>query len=733
MSRLSEEFVAEFGELMTKELHMTSGEFFNGGKQILEKHKLLKQVKQILPKYFLTHQENRNRLMLNGRNVHKKGQIIYSIGADRKMLSTAVCVELAPMGPTRISNLEANAVLIQRSDGLLAPINGEETFLTLGCGHTTAFCKVAPLAGITPEKGLQDESGKMDYSKLCKQAEFKAMFEQGWDWEVIPWDVDQMFPKFAKVVQKALNGSNSATTEIGELDTAVNLADLQHESNGKPDWEKLALKSVGDMCMSCAPYAHTILDFVKLYGGGPGAPHITFMDIIGKTFNSTMVLGATYWHALTYTQFYDKTCMFPLLRVGLALVNLVTDKHDDRIAKCLCKSDISKIAGKAYADKAKQAEYALTAGMDIVDTLNQSGTSKNGMLLQPLGHFFVRTGLWLTGKGKDGPEGKEYSMDEVKQMFLLSVCKEVGHKINYPAWNLVDSDVSPPEEPASSQAKPTAAASLHDHNSPTWIAASKGFEIGKMISENKVEMEDGQPIRFEITSIDDATSTIWLKQVVFYNVSEPSTGKVQLVDLLANWSVLKMEVPKQAMILRDLRSSNLAIDAQKAKIFLALLEADTYDDEVVKSLCFWRKPDHVRTGDQQIPKGKLVLASMNSMSSIGIKPGGLPLGIYEVNGIQQKFFGSGPSKPAVDCDKVDDMTIVAFWWVATTPDKALANMRLEHVTVSGGMKVPVLKNTQVIKPFSKLLKFQAAAAAMSTSLQLLPEEGEPAKKKRKSS
>ena len=77
------------------------------------------------------------------------------------------------------------------------------------------------------------------------------------------------------------------------------------------------------------------------------------------------------------------------------------------------------------------------------------------------------------------------------------------------------------------------------------------------------------------------------------------------------------------------------------------------------------------------------------------------------------------------------MIIVAFWWVATTPDKALANMRLEHVTVSGGMKVPVLRNTQSIKPFSKLLKFQAAAAAMSTSLQLLPEEGEPAKKKKK--
>ena len=116
--------------------------------------------------------------MLNARNVHnKKGDVIYRIGADRKALNTAVCVELAPNGPTRVANLEANIALIKRSEGLLAEINGEEMYLTLGCGHTTAFCKVAPLAGDTPEKGLQDENGKLGYSKLCKQPEFKAMQE----------------------------------------------------------------------------------------------------------------------------------------------------------------------------------------------------------------------------------------------------------------------------------------------------------------------------------------------------------------------------------------------------------------------------------------------------------------------------------------------------------------------------------------------------------------------------
>ena len=192
--------------------------------------------------------------------------MIYSVGADRKQLTTAVTVEIAPSGPTRVLNLTANAELVKKSKNLLAPVNGEELYLSLGCGHTVAFCKVAALGGPTPQKGLQDSMGNIDYGKLCKQAEFKAMLEQGWDWDIIPWDVDQMFPRFAKSAQKALNGSNSAATEIGELETACNLADLQEDLADNPEWEKVALQSVQDMCMSCAPYSSTILDFEALWG-----------------------------------------------------------------------------------------------------------------------------------------------------------------------------------------------------------------------------------------------------------------------------------------------------------------------------------------------------------------------------------------------------------------------------------------------------------------------------------
>ena len=95
-SRLTDAFIEEFGAFMKMEHQVTPNEFLQQGIDILKKHKLLKHAQQVSPKYFLVHKENRNRLMLNHLNVHKKGGVIYGIGADLKQLSVAICAELAP-------------------------------------------------------------------------------------------------------------------------------------------------------------------------------------------------------------------------------------------------------------------------------------------------------------------------------------------------------------------------------------------------------------------------------------------------------------------------------------------------------------------------------------------------------------------------------------------------------------------------------------------------------------
>ena len=73
MSRLSAEFIADFTKLMEQEVNISANEFYQKGMAILKEHKLLRYVVNQLPKFFLTHKENRNRLMLNARNVYVKG------------------------------------------------------------------------------------------------------------------------------------------------------------------------------------------------------------------------------------------------------------------------------------------------------------------------------------------------------------------------------------------------------------------------------------------------------------------------------------------------------------------------------------------------------------------------------------------------------------------------------------------------------------------------------------
>ena len=82
------------------------------------------------------------------------------MGGDRKALVNALACELAPVGNAkRDEHIEFNKRRINKSNDRLAPVNGTERFVTLGCGHTVAFWKTAQLASKTPEAKRADADG----------------------------------------------------------------------------------------------------------------------------------------------------------------------------------------------------------------------------------------------------------------------------------------------------------------------------------------------------------------------------------------------------------------------------------------------------------------------------------------------------------------------------------------------------------------------------------------------
>ena len=218
-SILTKEFKKKFEAILALENKVPVNEIFMQGMSCLAEHSLMYE-QVITCDKLLPHKENRGGLMLSPQNAHKNAMHIIGVGADRTFLSNAVCIELAPDGPQRTANLEKNRLLIQKSQGLLAPMNDGERFLTLGCGHTAAFCKAAKSGCRTTQTGLADAKGKIDLHKLVANTEFRAMIYEGWSWKVISHTVDVEFPAWAKLAQKALNTGNHASTQVGELETS---------------------------------------------------------------------------------------------------------------------------------------------------------------------------------------------------------------------------------------------------------------------------------------------------------------------------------------------------------------------------------------------------------------------------------------------------------------------------------------------------------------------------------
>eukprot|EP00959_Pyramimonas_sp_CCMP1952_P029315 615501-Pyramimonas_sp.AAC.1 len=60
-----------------------------------------------------------------------------------RQLSHAVCFELGINPPLRWQHVAKNKSLVDRAQGLLAPVNGVERYVTVGRGRATAFCKQA--------------------------------------------------------------------------------------------------------------------------------------------------------------------------------------------------------------------------------------------------------------------------------------------------------------------------------------------------------------------------------------------------------------------------------------------------------------------------------------------------------------------------------------------------------------------------------------------------------------
>ena len=705
-SLITAEFKKEFEADL--KLKKPANEVLQACMKTLFEHNLCYQ-SVIEPKYFLVHKHNRGGLMLSPHNVHRNAANIARVGADLKQLTNAVCIELSSDGPQRETNIAANRRLIEKSEGLLAQINGQERYLTLGCGHTTAFCKSACAGGKTSEPSLQNSDGSIAIHKVKANSSFKQMLEHGWGWTVIKSAVDTAFPDFSKLAQRALNTANHVSTAVGELEAMTVIADFLEQQADAPDIEKQACASIEDLCIPCSGYALCLKNFVVKFGGGNGTPLIVFLDSIAKKSNCTTTLGGTFFEAITYAKFGDIMCQRPLTRVALALCNFQcqADQVIDGVAKLVRVADIRKLNN----EKTLLIENTLRQGWEIMQAVHhaqENCTRPVDEYYPPLGKLFVRVVLHFLDKNKVN-EGRDLSLSEIKGAYLADLSSIEGTAIKYDPWqDGVDAVEPEPLHQAESAYERSGPAlmSLDEQCQPQYIANKKSSFVDQIVVQQGLN-----PLghRFEPCKILSISDHVRVAIVGQYS-GATETADVPLLEFCSKFDKYKGTLPVK-LVAAPMGVLPAQAMFSKSCLFIALHDAflKFSPSTFAAQLCFWQKPDMVRTTCRILPH-KLVLVPMAPLANIvcGILSShAVSLGKHKGDNDEPTNFSVVKPTPhppkEVGGAYPDASWLVPFWWVQEAPNNAVANMAWS-VKIMNGCPIPVLENKVEIGPHTQLLK-----------------------------
>ncbi len=223
----------------------------------------------------LVHPKNRGGLGLNAHDAHEILAKVKRVGADLEHLRKACAFEMSPLGVVRQSQIDFNKKLVASSQGLLAPVTGEERLLTVACSHFSAGCRAAVAGCKTNEQSLQGPDNTINLQALCtgdKNKVFTEIIANGFEFLIIPATVEQEFgPPIADLAQKALNTEHGTFSQANELQVMSSMALAAESAGGAPDWQSVINQAKAAM-PPCSSYLHVLAEFVKNYAGGDGSP-----------------------------------------------------------------------------------------------------------------------------------------------------------------------------------------------------------------------------------------------------------------------------------------------------------------------------------------------------------------------------------------------------------------------------------------------------------------------------
>ena len=353
----------------------------------------------------LCHPMNRGKLGVSGPNAHETASRILHAGASLSALAGACCFEMSPT--KRAEQVSFNERLVLRSKSLLAPINGHERLLTVGCGHTTAVCRAFNAHCRTSCAKLQQycTDGKLEIGTV-RDPVFRRMVTTGWAWTVISWEAEAAWPLLPDLAQVALNASNGVAATPAEPEIMAAIARIFEGTDQSVDSYDAAVEAASGQAGFIASYIDVIGTFVRLYGGGEGTPMVHFLDEFCQSYGVKLRLGRDFM--VEVSKPIGGKEGFPYCRIAVMAVNMCFGKNSDGVVKFLEPKDVAKLRSIGCYEKLVVAESFNQRFWELCQKEVLHGAIAEHMATPVVGKAMCRSALWVLGMGKKSPEVTKY-------------------------------------------------------------------------------------------------------------------------------------------------------------------------------------------------------------------------------------------------------------------------------------------------------------------------------------
>jgi hypothetical protein len=637
----------------------------------------------------LVHPANRGGLGINHFNAHQTGFKIHKVGADLSQLKQACCVEMHPVGVAKELEVACNQKLVAKSAGMLAPVTGQERYVSLSCGHTAAFCKAAKARCNTNIPGIADAAGKLDPNLLASTSpNFAKMLGEGWLWFVVPYWLADEVPGFPHLAQQALNASHSVANQATEMEVAASIAE-EVASQGSTICWKAAIAAAAASEPPCIDYIDTVGLYVKLYGGGSKAQLIHFLSGFAKQYGESLKLGQEFMKAITELQMPSQKSVFVHLRTAVVAAQLTTTKVVDGIARLITKADVNSFKTKPMQAQVEQVETLLDNAWKELQELLAAEVASDEQASKLYGLLCIRFVLFLTKKAKWGIDTTEWaSLEAIFQAYKAEKDKVVSNCSS-------TASVAPRHSPMASSSS-AAPATIGDASNPLWVAQQR-MTVPMVVGNFFVSTKDHPNQVFQLTGLDIEGATF-----MEHNVLKPANQLQPVVcklEELKKWLEFKGKLQKLIVELPATSSTHHQLELDKCQVFSDLAQLAVEHQLVPGDLMFAINPMELAAG-RDFKKGELKLVPLtdsvarivNTFSSRGSAVG---LGGAAVLWIQPP--------PLTKLDELSTAAVGApFWWVKPTSEPEAATLVVCKVHV-GANSYESYTNLKGIKKFAKLM------------------------------